>query len=1083
MPEQNSFITNERDYVMSDVINGILPKCNAVDMLVGYFYFSGYSELCDKLIDKKIRILVGMEIDMLISGQVREIYSLDNGQRSRQEIRDNYYASLRKVINDSNFLDTEENQRKFRIFVDKIMDGSLEIRKTLDPCHAKLYLFQYSDELNEGGNDPGAVITGSSNLSFEGLTGRREINVRLNDKQHFIDGKKIFEELWQDAILISDQEKFRTEIIETIWIDKDFSPYLMYLRVLDEYFNVPSRDNVLTPFDITNGKFRNLKYQTDAIQMSLNTIQEHNGVIISDVVGLGKSVIASTIARNLHLKTIIICPPHLDPQWNEYKDEFGVAATVFSGGKISEALTHYYNIALNEQILVIIDEAHRYRNEFTEDYSLLHELCSGNKVVLLTATPFNNDPSDIYAMVKLFQLPNKSTLNTVENLGTTFRELIKRYSELRKAQREGAINDETLSKDIELISKHIRSIINPLIIRRSRLDLEAIPAYKQDLETQGIKPLIPEDPILLDYPLGDLQDLYLSTLEKINPSHDMDDGQAYFRATRYTPIQYVIPEKEKELAEKLEKETGVDYYLLIGRQANISQFMRRMLVSRFESSIEAFRTSLINMIRYSQNMLEWVNRRDKVPIYKKGNLPSVNDFYESTQDGDIEIEETFEKYTNRGFFEIDCKYLNKEDFLKDLQSDINVLEGIRQEWFGDDNKIKSDPKLESFKKIVRHQIEKDPKRKLVVFTEFADTANYLGEALKDEDYGVFKYTSGDASPNNKNTIRLNFDAGLEKILQRDDYHVLIATDAISEGYNLHRAGAIFNYDIPYNPTRVIQRIGRINRINKKVFDKLYIYNYFPTDVGESETRVKEISTLKMAMIHAILGEDTKALTSEEELQSFFKDTYRKEMAKSEAESWYTKFKRQLDEAKSTDAYKQAMQIPHRARIGRQVAKTKHGVILFGKKGNDFIFKISQNAISIPEVLPAEDALELFKAEVDEPAVPLTSNFEPTYQEIKQSLFSRDVETANERDRRMAYDKINLIIERNLVDNDYMQDLLCVLENDALSGYEVRLINKLKRDDYVNLPQYIHASYLKRILHTANEVDKGDETLILSEELQ
>lgn len=109
----------------------------------------------------------------------------------------------------------------------------------------------------------------------------------------------------------------------------------------------------------------------------------------------------------------------------------------------------------------------------------------------------------------------------------------------------------------------------------------------------------------------------------------------------------------------------------------------------------------------------------------------------------------------------------------------------------------------------------------------------------------------------------------KKEYQRDDYKILVATDAISEGYNLHRAGTVINYDIPYNPTRIIQRIGRINRINKKVFDQLYIYNYFPTDVGESETRTKEISTLKMAMIHAIMGEDTKVLTKDEEIQSYF----------------------------------------------------------------------------------------------------------------------------------------------------------------------------------------------------------------------
>ena len=199
--------------------------------------------------------------------------------------------------------------------------------------------------------------------------------------------------------------------------------------------------------------------------------------------------------------------------------------------------------------------------------------------------------------------------------------------------------------------------------------------------------------------------------------------------------------------------------------------------------------------------------------------------------------------------------------------------------------------MDSFIRIVRKQMNDEPNRKLIVFSEFADTVNYLGEALANAGLPVMKYTSADASPANKDRIRANFDAGLKPALQKNDFHILVATDAISEGYNLHRAGAIFNYDIPYNPTRVIQRIGRINRINKKVFDELYIYNYFPTDVGEAETRTKEISTLKMAMIHAIMGEDTKALTKEEDLQAYFKDRYRKEFARSEETSWDTPHRR------------------------------------------------------------------------------------------------------------------------------------------------------------------------------------------------
>lgn len=202
-------------------------------------------------------------------------------------------------------------------------------------------------------------------------------------------------------------------------------------------------------------------------------------------------------------------------------------------------------------------------------------------------------------------------------------------------------------------------------------------------------------------------------------------------------------------------------------------------------------------------------------------MPDVDDFYESTDDGMAEIEDAFEKYSGKGFFVIDMKFV-KNEFINDVKADIALLESIYLEWFGKENIIKFDPKLESFIRLVREKLSNEPNRKLVVFSEFADTANYLGAALKDAGLPALKYTSADATPSMRQTIRNNFDASVKKEMQANDYKVLVATDAISEGYNLHRAGAIFNYDIPYNPTRVIQRIGRINRINKR-FSTTFIF--------------------------------------------------------------------------------------------------------------------------------------------------------------------------------------------------------------------------------------------------------------------
>lgn len=1080
----SSFITNKEKF-LSDIINGILPKTDAVDILVGYFYFSGYMQLSEKLKDKQIRILVGLDADLHITNYIREVEAIRSKFVSRNAIKEEYYKQFVRLFNDSDFLDTAEKLEQFKMFYGKILDGTLEIRKTLEPCHSKMYLFAYNNMMNEDGELPGVLITGSSNLSYQGLKGRLELNARFNDKQDYEEGIRIFDELWDTSVAVVDKDnldEWNTKVMAHIWYDKIYSPYLMYVRVLKEYFNIPSSDNILTPYDITEGKYSNLRYQTDAVQMALNALNNHNGAIIADVVGLGKSVIASTIARNLRLRTIIVCPPHLYKQWESYRDEFGFTATVFSAGKIEDAVSHYQELAKDgEQFLIIIDEAHRFRNEYTQDYALLHNLCSGNKVLLLTATPFNNQPADIYALIKLFQIPSHSTLKTVENLGASFKDLINKYRTLREEQREGKATEEDVKTEVNDIAKKIRSIISPLVVRRSRLDLQEIPEYANDLKQQDIQLVLPDDPEELEYDLSGFKELYLSTLDRISKSEGGNDAVYRFKAARYSPALYIHEYLKEELAKELEAKTGVKFNLLIGRQTNISSFMRHLLVARFESSVAAFQASLEYMIRSSEHMLKWISKRNKIPVFKKGNLPDVDAFYESSEDGMQEIEELFEKYEAKGFFEIDMKYV-KDDFVTDVKADIQLLKNLREQWFGKDNTIKEDPKLDSFIRIIRKQMKDEPNRKLVVFSEFADTVNYLGKALVDAGLPVMKYTSADATSANKDCIRANFDAGLKSSLQKNEFHILVATDAISEGYNLHRAGAIFNYDIPYNPTRVIQRIGRINRINKKVFDKLYIYNYFPTDVGEAETRTKEISTLKMAMIHAIMGEDTKALTKEEELQAYFKERYRKEFSRSEEASWDTPYRKLLNSLKGTETYDKAMELPHRARTARSVEKSQKGVLMFGRKGNDFVFKIG-NTANVPAMISAEEAISLFEAEKDEQPVDLSHDFDMVYQRVKTSLFCNDVTSRNEKELINASDKIKILIKNQLLPKDYLADLMQVIKADALSGYEIRYINQLAPKDAAKLPLKISVEYLTRIINMQNKADDSEETLILSEELQ
>lgn len=1102
------FITN-KSLVLSEVIKSILPKCDNAYFLVGYFYFSGFDELCDNLKNMHLRVLVGLEVERSLINGIKEVENFVTSGKSRGQIREDFYKNLIDIYNNTDFFDSEEQIAKFRLFLEKIEDGSLEIRKTLDPNHAKLYLFENREDNNECGTYPGTMITGSSNLSVSGLKNRLELNVVLRDKASYTEGKAVFDELWQTSVAIVDAEhlvEFKNKVIKYIWFEKLYSPYKMFVRVLHEYFNIPTDENILTPSDITHGEYANLKYQTDAVQLALNSIKNHEGVIISDVVGLGKSIVASTVACNLRLRTIIVCPPHLKPQWEEYKDQFGFTASVFSSGKMEDALNHYRMIARpDEKFLIIVDEAHRYKNEYILDYSLLHELCMGNKVMLLTATPFNNRPDDIYSMLKLFQIPSKSTLKTVENLGVAFKELIARYKQLTAAQRDKTKPEEKIKQEADDIAQNIRSIISPLVVRRSRLDLEEIPEYKEDLKSHHMSPVIPEAPVQLEYGLGNMRDLYIRTLNLISPTEEEEAKNKsnpdflYYKGARYKPTNYVVEDKKlrDQLDKELEEKMGTDLGMLIGRQVNIAKFMRHLLVRRYESSVAAFRESLNAMIESSERILRWIDKRKKVPVYKKGMLPDVKDFYQTNDDDTAEeITETFEKYQERGFFEIDIKYIKSKEFIHDIKADLELLKSIRHEWFTEVSKgknakgeeikvydIKFDYKLDAFCKLLKEQRKKDPSRKIIVFTEFADTAHYLGDALADEGLSIFTYTSQDASTASKDIIRTNFDAGINPQYQRNDYQILIATDAISEGYNLHRAGTIFNYDIPYNPTRVIQRIGRINRINKKMFDKLYIYNYFPTDIGEAETRTKEISTLKMAMIHAIMGEDTKALTNEEQLNAFFKERYQAELAKSEARSWDTKYRNLLNQLKGTEIYAEAIAIPHRARIGREVPKPRKGVLLFGKKGDDFVFKIASNKTDAPLMLTSEQALHLFEATESEAPVKVDKEFDQVYQFAKKRLFRTGKNNENEKPQVQARDKISLWMEKEALPKDYLDDLLTVLDNGGLTGEEIRFINKHSTKTVDKVKEKISQEYLNRVVEKINKVSEGDETLILAEHLK
>jgi len=1090
----DQIITNQHKF-LSTVIEKILPSSEKLYFLVGYFYFSGFEELNSQLKDKQLKILIGMSIEKDLSNHIKEYYVIRNQDQSRLEVKKEYYSSLVQVFNDTDYFDSAERIKAFRLFLDKIHDGSLQIKKTLLPNHAKMYLFEHSEEFNQGGLLPGTMITGSSNLTLSGLKTQHEINVLLHNK--FNAGKAIFDDLWKTAVDIVDEnsiDDFTEEVIKKIWYEKLYKPYLFYIRVLDEYFSIRDHSTISLPTKITKGKYFNLQYQIDAIKKSLKILDEHNGVMICDVVGLGKSIIASAVAYNMRKKVIVIAPPHLLDQWDhEYRVLFELNAVVFGSGSIQKALDYKEGKFPDEELLVIVDEAHKYRNEETDDYILLHRLCQGNKVMLLTATPFNNRPQDVFAMIKLFQIPSKSTIRTVDNLSFHFSEAVREYKEINKKRVKKSIGETELKRRVSDLAAKIRFILEPVVIRRSRLDLDKIDAYREDLKKQGIRYVFAEAPILKEYPLGDMAELYLKTLSLIaQESKDLpadscvlDDSYGYIGA-RYKPANYI---KDLESFRDSIEDERVDVDSIGVAQANLAKFMQRLLVGRFESSLNAFKKTLESMIESMESIKQYYEKLQRVPIFKKGQLPSVDDLLQDLSDAALAeissygFEDELKKHYDKGLVFIPVSEL-KPDFIVHLEHDLALLKKIHQEWFAQG--MPHDPKLESFAQEIKRQLSEDKARKIVVFSEYTDTASYVYQSISQDPHIRAIYYSSAESSSVRNVIKQNFDASWEN--HKDDFDIIITTDALSEGVNLNRAGTVFNYDIPYNPTRVIQRVGRINRIGKMLFEKLYIYNYFPTDIGEGHIRKKEISTLKKAMIDVLMGEDTKVLTSEELLVSYYHEQYKKAVAEQEAESWDAVYLNEYNHLLSgkPELIQKAREIQHRSRLQRSEAKAKKGVLVFGKKGEDFAFRLGQDANeSIP--LSPEEALNLFKAQESEQPRTVSDAFDAIYQNAKSNMYAKQAVSAATGKRAKTLNKLKAMIDASPKYKDYLQDLYTVAkELNSLPDGVYHSINRVNANslarDIESLMLLVPHSYLNTIIRTARKIDDGAETLILAEEL-
>ena len=1076
----SNFITNDKAKSLKKRLVELVKKSSELKFLVGFFYFSGIRELYKGVKENSnqtIKVLVGLNVDVANYGIVE---FADTGEKiSDEEKAYKFFQSIKKSLNTETF-DTEEFYEQVRFFIQLIRDDKLIIRKTFSPNHAKLYIFK----LEEGQvGRKNLFITGSSNLTKAGLTTQEEFNVEISD-YGFEDAEEYFDSLWNDAVKITEYEDFKEKLIKTVEDDtlvKEITPFEAFVIALKTYLNSFRPREVgqsLTRILSENG-YTSYQYQLDAVGQALAIIENNNGVIIADVVGLGKTVVACLAAFKLRKRGVIICPPGIigdknkKSGWRKYAEDFKLYDwEIRSSGDLEKTLEFINNHKDIE--VVIVDEAHRFRNQDTKAYEYLRNICRSKIVILLTATPFNNKPGDILSLLKLFIIPKKSSITLEDNLADKFKIFkgmferlgyIKKYYEssnpAKRKKAETYYESFFGAKDIDLkkvaqrthyLSKQIRDVIEPVTIRRNRLDLQGNPYYKNEIKKLS-KVKSPKEWF---FELTKEQSLFYD--EVISRYFGDPDEGGLFKGAIYRPFEYEV-EKEAVASEKLSKDDNRQFI----QQRNLYDFMRRLMVKRFESSFGSFKQSITNFKRITEKVLEFIKHTGKGDYYK-GEYILDRALLEKIYNLDLEdiekyLTEYVEKINNGEYpkshkrYKI-SKFKYKEEFIEHIESDLKLFDKILLRLSKLDL-VKNDPKAKSLLGHLKDELKKkplkgEPKRKIVIFSEYLDTVNYLAPILEDNFNHRVLVIGGDLSAHKVSLINRNFDASYPE--QDNDYDILLATDKISEGFNLNRAGLIVNYDIPWNPVRVIQRVGRINRISKKVFDELYIVNFFPTERGAELVKSREIASNKMFLIHNTLGEDVRIFDADEQpTPSGLFNRIQQNPDEQEKESFYTKALKTFLKLKKENPKLGVFLEEYPPRVKTAKKYSENRLLVFIKKGRLYVYSAEHKGEGKPKVYPLtfEEAFDKIACQKDEETLSLSDNFWDVYEYVKKFREYRAVPITEQSLEQKALNNLRILIGRiNTKEIMPHKDFLRALREDilyygTLSDFTLRRLANLK----------------------------------------
>jgi len=896
MDSDLTFITNEKNRNLLERFKVLIKDTQFFDVLVGYFYTSGFHTLYKSLEStEKIRILIGISTNREVTKLVQD--SKDNIQSTLQfshsEAKGEFEKSITEEMEESeDSAGVEEGVLKF---IEWLKNGKLEIRVyPTKNIHSKLYIMTFK----EADRDIGRVITGSSNFTQAGLIDNLEFNVELKTRADYEFALKKFNELWEDAVDVKD--KYIETIQTKTWLNQNITPYELYLKFLYEYFKdeLSGTDEVFIkhfPQD-----FKEYEYQDQAVLNAKKILEEYGGVFISDVVGLGKTYITAMLVGQLpplskeRYKTLVIAPPALlnknNPgSWPNVFSDFHIAANFESVGKLDAIL----NRGTEKYANIIIDEAHRFRTETTIGYEKLAQICRGGRVILVTATPYNNSPKDILNQIKLFQKTRKSTIPNLPDLERFFNRL---NENLKKVNRQ-----KDYAKYLKVVKENAKEIrekvLKYIMVRRTRGEIEKY--FSNDIKKQKLKFPEVQKPVPFYYQLNEDEDkIFNETIALITQK---------FTYARYTPFLYY--------------KGGISQPVELS-QRNMGKFMKILLVKRLESSFFAFRNSIGRFIHSYDMFLKEFNKGN-VYISKK----HINKIFELLENDDDEAvqqlidEEKARRYDSKDF---------TDDFKRDLANDLKILISIESLW----KNVRRDPKLEKLlNELSKNKILKN--KKLIIFTESKETAKYLYDNINKEFGNIALLYYGNSPERIRDIVTENFDARARS--PKDEYKILVSTEVLSEGVNLHRSNIVINYDIPWNPTRMMQRAGRVNRIDTK-FNRIYTFNFLPTIQSENEIQLQKTAESKINAFLTLLGGDAAILTEGEPVSShelfnrlFSKKTISGEDEIEESELKYLNVIKDIREKKS-NLFERIKRLPKKARSAKKNGEYKGTLLTYFRRG-------------------------------------------------------------------------------------------------------------------------------------------------------